>query len=237
MRRVLLINPTITSRRSARFPLAVLSLGAAIDARYEWRIIDGNIDRDFVASTVKLLNEESFDAVGVTVMGGPQVPSAVAVSKAIRSVQPSLPIIWGGYFPTICPVPTMVSPFVDFAVRGQGEDTFTELLDALFDRPERIAAIAGLSWHRDGVIVHNSDRPFTAARLASRPAIERLDNPRQYLGHTYLGRRTAGFQAALGTCGPPMTVTPTASKDSSFSSVTVEATKSRSILPSMMRHS
>jgi anaerobic magnesium-protoporphyrin IX monomethyl ester cyclase len=198
MKRVLLINPTITSRRSARFPLAVLSLGTAIDARYEWRIIDGNIDRDFVASTVKLLREQSFDAVGVTVMGGPQVPSAVAVSKAIRSVQPSLPIIWGGYFPTICPVPTMVSPFVDFAVRGQGEDTFTELLDALFDRPERIASIAGLSWRRDGAIVHNGDRPFTAARLASRPAIERLDNPRQYLGHTYLGERTAGFQAALG---------------------------------------
>jgi anaerobic magnesium-protoporphyrin IX monomethyl ester cyclase len=198
MRRVLLINPTITSRRSARFPLAVLSLGAAIDARYEWRIIDGNVDRDFVASAVKLLSEESFDAVGVTVMGGPQVPSAVAVSKAIRAVRPSLPIIWGGYFPTICPVPTMVSPFVDFAVRGQGEDTFTELLDALFDRPERIGAISGLSWRRDGAIVHNGDRPFTAARLTSRPAIERLDNPRQYLGDTYLGRRTAGFQAALG---------------------------------------
>jgi radical SAM superfamily enzyme YgiQ (UPF0313 family) len=92
----------------------------------------------------------------------------------------------------------MVSPFVDFAVRGQGEDTFTELLDAMFDCPERIAAIPGLSWRRDGAIVHNSDRPFTAARLASRPAIERLEDPRQYLGHTYLGRRTAGFQAALG---------------------------------------
>lgn len=32
----------------------------------------------------------------------------------------------------------------------------------------------------------------------TRPAIERLEDPRQYLGHTYLGRRTAGFQAALG---------------------------------------
>jgi radical SAM superfamily enzyme YgiQ (UPF0313 family) len=196
--RVLLINPTITSRRSARFPLAVLSLGAAIDDRYEWCIIDGNIDRDFVASAVKLLGQESFVAVGVTVMGGPQVPSAVAVSKAIRAAQPSLPIIWGGYFPTICPVPAMVSPFVDYAVRGQGEDTFTELLDALLEDPGRIGSISGLSWRRGAEIVHNRDRPFTAARLATRPPIERLENPRQYLGHTYLGRHTAGFQAALG---------------------------------------
>jgi anaerobic magnesium-protoporphyrin IX monomethyl ester cyclase len=200
--RVLLINPTITSRNSARFPLAVLSLGAAIDLRYDWCIIDGNIDRDFVASTVKLLEREQFAAVGVTVMGGPQVPNAVAVSKAIRALSPSLPIIWGGYFPTICPVSAMASPFVDYAVRGQGEDAFVELLDALiyhcYRNGDRIASIEGLSWRREGQIVHNRDRQFTAARLATRPAIDRLENPRQYLGHTYLGRHTAGFQAAVG---------------------------------------
>jgi len=197
-RRILLINPTITSRRNARFPLAVLSLGAAIDARYSWQIIDGNIDRDFVRTAERLLASGSIDAVGITVMGGPQVPSAVQVSRAIRAAQPSLPIIWGGYFPTICPVPAIVSPFVDYAIRGQGEDAFVELLDALFEDPRRIASIPGLTWRRDGEIIHNADRPFTAARLATRPPIERLEDPRQYLGHTYLGRRTAGFQAAIG---------------------------------------
>ena len=62
-RRVLLINPTITSQRNARFPLAVLSLGAAIDDRYDWKIIDGNVDREFVVSALKLLAAEIFDAV------------------------------------------------------------------------------------------------------------------------------------------------------------------------------
>jgi len=197
-RRVLLINPTITSRRNARFPLAVLSLGTALDGHYDWQLLDGNIDRDFVATAVKLVESGGFDAVGVTAMGGPQVPSAVAVSKAIRAARPALPIIWGGYFPTICPEPALASPFVDFAVRGQGESTFVELLDAWFGDPQRIGSIPGLSWRRDGGIVHNADRLFSAASLAGRPAIERLENPRQYLGHTYLGRHTAGFQAALG---------------------------------------
>ena len=49
LKHVLLINPTITSRRSARFPLAVLNLSAALDGSYTSSIIDGNIDRDFVA--------------------------------------------------------------------------------------------------------------------------------------------------------------------------------------------
>jgi radical SAM superfamily enzyme YgiQ (UPF0313 family) len=197
-RRVLLVNPTITSRRSARFPLAVLSLGAALEPHYDWQVVDGNIDRDFVATTVKLLRTGGFDALGVTAMGGPQVPSAVAVSKAVRAVLPGMPIIWGGYFPTICPDAAMASAFVDYAVRGQGEATFVELLDALFEDRGRVASIAGVSWRREGECVHNRDRPFSSASLATRPAIDRLDNPRQYLGHTYLGRHTAGFQAALG---------------------------------------
>jgi anaerobic magnesium-protoporphyrin IX monomethyl ester cyclase len=46
LQRVLLINPAITSRRHARFPLAILNLSAALDGKYESTIIDGNVDRD-----------------------------------------------------------------------------------------------------------------------------------------------------------------------------------------------
>lgn len=52
---VLLINPTITKRRSARFPFAVLNLAAALDERYASSIIDGNVDRDFVSTAVRTL--------------------------------------------------------------------------------------------------------------------------------------------------------------------------------------
>ena len=199
MSRVLLINPTITAKRNARFPLAVLSIATAIEPAHRARILDGNIDRDFVASAVRALAEEHFDAVGITVMGGPQLPPALQVSEAIRAAHPSVPIIWGGHFPTVCPEPALAEPCVDFVIRAQGEDSFRELVDALVaDDGGKVANIAGLSWKRDGQIVHNADRKFSSARLARRLPIERLDNPRQYLGSTYLGRRTAGFQAAIG---------------------------------------
>ena len=199
MSRVLLINPTITAKRNARFPLAVLSIATAIEPAHQARILDGNIDRDFVASAVRALAAERFDAVGITVMGGPQLPPALQVSEAIRAAHPSVPIIWGGHFPTVCPEPALAEPCVDFVIRAQGEDSFRELVDALVaDDGGKVANIAGLSWKRDGQIVHNPDRKFSSARLARRLPIERLDNPRQYLGSTYLGRRTAGFQAAIG---------------------------------------
>jgi anaerobic magnesium-protoporphyrin IX monomethyl ester cyclase len=199
MRRILLINPTITKARHARFPLAVMSLATAIEHRYATTIIDGNVDRDFIATARATMTERGFDAVGVTVMGGPQIPTAAAVSRAIRAISPKTPIIWGGYFPTICPIPSISAPFVDYVIRGQGEDALLELLEAVFaEDAVRLETIAGLTWRRGGMVVHNKDRVFTTAALATSLPYERLEKPAQYLGRTYLGRRTAGYQAALG---------------------------------------
>jgi anaerobic magnesium-protoporphyrin IX monomethyl ester cyclase len=197
--RILLINPTITSHRHARFPLAILSLSAALDGKYASAIIDGNVDPDYISTAVRAVSDGSVCAVGVTVMGGPQLLSAIAVSKAIRERLPSVPIIWGGAFPTVCPDAALNSPFVDYAVRAQGEDTLIELLDALADgRDEALDAIPGLTWRRHGQIVHNKDRLFSAASLGRMLPYDRLENPRQYLTKTYLGSRTMGYQAALG---------------------------------------
>ncbi len=198
-RNVLLINPTITSRRSARFPLAVLNLSAALDGRYRSSIIDGNVDRDFVSTVLQRLASESIDAVAVSVMGGPQLVTAIALSQAVRARFPCLPIIWGGYFPTICADAGLREPYVDYAVRGQGEVTLCELLDAHFEGGTAgLQAIAGLSWRSGDQIIHNPNRPFSPAGLTRELPYERLGDPRRYLGRTYLGHRTAAYQAALG---------------------------------------
>src|SRR6201991_749955 len=197
---VLLINPTITSRRSARFPLAVLNLSAALDGRYTSSIIDGNIDRDFVTTTLQTLAGGRVDAVGLSVMGGPQLRSAILVSKAIRARFPAIPIIWGGHYPSICAASALNEPYVDYAIRAQGEQTLLELLDVLFGVSSApLASIAGLSWRSDGNVIHNPDRAFSAAGLVRSLPYERLAaNPRQYLGRTFLGNRTSGYQAAIG---------------------------------------
>lgn len=196
---VLLINPTITKRRSARFPFAVLNLSAALGERYESTIIDGNVDRDFVSTAMRAVESGRVDAVGVSVMGGPQLRTAIRVSQAIRGRFPSIPIIWGGHFPTICAAPSLNVPYVDYAVRAQGEDTLLELLDVLFGAADgKLDTIAGLSWRRDRQIVHNPNRAFSTAGMARSLPYERLGDPRNYFGRTFLGQRTGGYQAALG---------------------------------------
>ncbi len=65
-------------------------------------------------------------------MGGPQLRSAIRVSREIRARFPCVPIIWGGHFPSICAEPALNTPYLDYAIRGQGEDTLREVLDAVF---------------------------------------------------------------------------------------------------------
>ena len=199
LQRILLINPTITKTKHARFPLAMMSLSVALEGKYQSTIIDGNIDRDFVSTAVRAVGDGSVAAVGVTVMGGPQLRSAIAVSKAIREKAPEVPIIWGGAFPTVCPEAAVNVPYVDYAVRSQGEETLVELLDALaHGRHEAVSSISGLTWRLGDRIVHNKERKFSAASLGRMLPYDKLENPRQYLTNTYLGRRTIGYQASLG---------------------------------------
>ncbi|HEY0342466.1 MAG TPA: cobalamin B12-binding domain-containing protein, partial [Steroidobacteraceae bacterium] len=185
-RHVLLINPTITRRRNAKFPFAVLNLSAALDEKYDSSIIDGNVDRDFVATALRTLESGRVDAVGVSVMGGPQLRTAILVSQAIRARFPAIPIIWGGHFPTICATSSLNAPYVDFAIRAQGEQTLLELLDVLFGGGGSLDAISGLSWRKDGEIVHNANRLFSNAGLARALPYERVGDPRQYFAKTFL---------------------------------------------------
>ena len=198
-RRILLINPTMTSRRSARFPISLLALAGSLDGHSAGRIIDGNVDREYLATIRRALHEQSFDAVGVTVMGGPQVRSAIDTSLTVREVSPATPIIWGGYFPTLYPNVALNAAYVDFVVRGQGEGTLPALLDAIgVGDPGGFASVEGLSWKRAGELIRNPDRAFADRRPDTLLPYDSLGDPRAYLARTFLGQRTAAHQAALG---------------------------------------
>jgi anaerobic magnesium-protoporphyrin IX monomethyl ester cyclase len=197
--RTLLINPTITSRSSARFPLSLLHLAAALERNGDSQIIDGNVDRDIIGETMRAIAQNDFDAVGISVMGGPQIAPSIDVSKAIREHYPTMPIIWGGYFPTLYPDTALAAPYVDYAVRGQAEESLPELVAALSNKaPAKLAQIGGLSWKNDGAIVHNANRRFTLGDTGLVLPYDKLGDPRRYLAPTFLGRRTAAHQAAIG---------------------------------------
>ena len=197
--RVLLINPRITSRPHARFPLSIMTMAAALEGRYRCTLVDGNIDGDAADLAYNAIRERAFDAAGITVMGGPQVATAIEVSRAIRTADSTLPIVWGGYFPSLYPAVALNCDYVDFVIRGQGEDTLADLLDALGSREDNpFASIAGLSRRVGGIVIDNPDRAFSPHRVAPSLRYDKLHDATAYLVKTFLGERTVAHQAALG---------------------------------------
>jgi radical SAM superfamily enzyme YgiQ (UPF0313 family) len=118
----------------------------------------------------------------------------------IRERFPALPIIWGGYFPTLYTDAALAAPYVDYAIRGQGDESLPELLKLLCRRagPDALQGIPGVSWRCDGTVVHNRNRPFAPGKPNLVLPYDKLGDPRRYLARTFLGRRTAAHQAALG---------------------------------------
>src|SRR5262245_23042776 len=113
--RILLVNPRITSPARARFPLSLLDVASAVEQRgHIADIVDGNVTTSTAAAVTRKLAEHRYDAVGVSVMGGPQVRTALEISRAVRIAQPTLPIVWGGYFPSLFPDAAMNGAHVDF---------------------------------------------------------------------------------------------------------------------------
>jgi anaerobic magnesium-protoporphyrin IX monomethyl ester cyclase len=194
---IVLYNPKVTRPPNRRFPLSVLSIAAVIEGREDYAIVDGNLDPHPQETLAALMREKPVELLAVTVMPGPQTKSAVETLPGLREAFPGVPTVWGGYFPSNYTEAALNAAYVDYAVRGQGEDTFCELLDAV--RGKRgLEGILGLSYKdRDGRHVHNSERPMKSPGAFPWFPYHRVP-VEKYLLPTYLGRRTAVHEASIG---------------------------------------
>ena len=100
----------------------------------------------------------------------PHDQGAIEIATAIKSDMPWLPIIFGGWHPTLLPDETLSEPFVDVVVRGQGEVTLVEVAEALLAK-RSLDMIPGVSWKSNGLRMHNVGSPRGAARCASHSSL------------------------------------------------------------------
>ena len=159
---ILFYNPKATRPRNRRFPLSILAIAAAVEGREEYAIVDGNLDPNPTETLIGFIKQHPVELLAVTVMPGPQTVGAVASCSEIRSRFPDLPIVWGGYFASNYTAAALNAGYVDYAVRGQGEQTFLDLLEAIRGHRD-LNDIAGLSYkNADGKACHNPERPMNS---------------------------------------------------------------------------
>lgn len=194
---IILLHPQSTRPKNRRFPLSILSLAAVLEGREPYTIIDGNVDPNPAEALDRVMRAGAASLLAVSVMPGPQMAAALPLCREFREKHPTTPIVWGGYFPSLYPDAVLNADYVDYAVRGQGEDTFVELIDALRGGRE-LSSIAGLSYKdAAGRAVHNPERPFRSPNDFPTLPYHSVD-AKKYVRPTYLGSRTIVHQAGVG---------------------------------------
>ncbi len=211
MKPVILVNPRVCSKDSMRLPLSLLSLAAVLEGKFNYFLVDGNVDDRALEKIFDLIRVHGCVLLGLTVMPGPQVEPAIVIASAVRKRYPEVPIVWGGYFPTMYTHSAINAEYVDYVVRGQGEDTLLELLAALEKAGPplpgegsssadvgALSPVCGLTWKHRHEIVDNADRPFRPPDAYPPYPYHRLDHVPVYLRPSFMGSRTAVHQAAVG---------------------------------------
>jgi radical SAM superfamily enzyme YgiQ (UPF0313 family) len=194
--KVILYNPVSNGSGKRILPMSLLALGALLEGRFEYTVVDGNCERDALAA-LRARVLAGANVLAVTVMPGPQLARAVPHSRALKAEFPHLQIVWGGYFPTQHSEVILKDPAVDVTVRGHGEVAFLHLLEALEAQTD-LRAIDGLAF-RDpsGGVVQNRLAPIPHPDQLPAFPYHRLDVPR-YVRATFLGSRTLPHHSSYG---------------------------------------
>jgi radical SAM superfamily enzyme YgiQ (UPF0313 family) len=168
MARIVLFFPSYYSDEAAP-PLALIHLAAPLVARgHEVRIVDSAVTEDPVA--VVLREVEGAICLGISMVTGPMITQGVEVARAVRRRFPGVPIVAGGWHPSILPEQTLQAPYLDAVVKGQGELTFAEIVERYAAGERDLRGIAGCLFKHEGALRANPPRAYVPmAELPRRP--------------------------------------------------------------------
>jgi radical SAM superfamily enzyme YgiQ (UPF0313 family) len=172
MKRVVLFLPPYAGAPLGP-PAGLLSLAASLEAAgYDPRIVDAAVEPDYLGAIARELPGAL--AFGVSLLTGPMIQGAVAASLAVRRARPDLPIVFGGWHPSLKPEQTLAESFVDVVVRNQGEATLVEVLRRI-ESGQGLEGCAGTTYKSGGRIHANPDRPALRLETLALPAYHRID--------------------------------------------------------------
>jgi anaerobic magnesium-protoporphyrin IX monomethyl ester cyclase len=190
-RKVVFFFPAFSSQE-ATAPLGILAVSTPLlRAGYQIRIIDSTITPNFHKRTLEELDGAL--CLAISLVTGPMIKETVQIARAVRKRYPAMPIILGGWHPSLLPDQTLAAEYVDVVVKGQGEDAMLEIVQRI-EAGESLKGVAGVGYKENGRIVFNMPRtlkpirelPPKAYHLADFDAYEKV-----------CGRRWAMYTSSL----------------------------------------
>ena len=141
-------------------PLGLAYLASMVREEHEVRIIDGIAEDLTFEGVMRIIKRYDPDMIGITATTSAMY-DAYTVAKIAKNLNENVFVVMGGPHVTFTPELTMREcPCIDAVVRGEGELTFKELVDAV-DKGRPLRGILGLSYREgNGKIRNEPPRPL-----------------------------------------------------------------------------
>ena len=200
--RVLLINPArhfIANQNGLGYltPLGLVSIGGPlIDAGFTVKLIDHDAYGWSFRKLVEEVRKYQADYILLGHSGSTAShKTAIRTIKEIKKSFPDIKAIYGGVYPSYANQSIMQEcSEVDVIVRGEGEQTIVELINAL-ENNESLEKIEGITWRKGSQVIANRSRAPIQNLDLYRPGWELLDWP---LYRMFGFERAAGLQFSRG---------------------------------------
>jgi radical SAM superfamily enzyme YgiQ (UPF0313 family) len=169
-------------------PFGILFLADALEkAGFTVRLMHEEGSKANIQALVSLVAEEKPFLVGLSTFTAPSIRPTIRASVALKEAR-DVPIVWGGYHPTITPEQTLMNDFVDLVVIGEGERTLVELAGSVRQYgldAQDLAKVAGIGFKNGDRAVFTQPRPFIQDLDDVYPAWHHLDIERYILSGDY----------------------------------------------------
>ena len=148
-----------TEKASKFPPIGLAYLAGYLQANgIEVQIIDAKSLNLPYSDICEIVAEEEPDIVGVTVFTS-NLKSSLMTCQEIKKAYPSAKIVVGGAHIHPQHREVIEKPYIDFCVRGEGEETILELTEALSNGKD-LEQVKGLTFKKDHNIIVTPERPF-----------------------------------------------------------------------------
>ena len=129
---ILLVNPRNRANKPAYLPAGITYIAAYLRKHgVEVRIFDRNAE---VESFKQAIERYRPRIVGFSVLTGPTINDAIALSMQTKQLLGDVVVVWGGMHSTLFPGQCLAESYIDVVASGEGEITALELTRAILDK-------------------------------------------------------------------------------------------------------
>jgi len=159
MKKIVLVK--IEQESETNHPLALLFLVNSLrKSNFETKILLGrtqNFDPDVFVQ--KIIDQDPL-FVGFSSITGRQTYDNALVCRALKKRLPNIITLWGGIHTSLVPEQTLKEKYIDFIIKGEGEETIAEFAKMVASKKNEFHKIPGLGYKENDEIIINEDREF-----------------------------------------------------------------------------